>query len=146
MNMRDISPRLFAVHMDFREEFRPDPAHSLTCFLLADNVREKSFIREKAATLLRAGCRRFRLIGEQMKEWYFVLGELDEKRDPEIRPETALQLRTYTTYKSFADAIHAELQKGTDDVYLICDDDRQFSTLLFSLLFDGPSYPDLQDG
>ena len=146
INMTGINPRLFAVYMDSPEEFRPDPAHGLACFLVAERRREADFIRDKAAALLRTGCRRFRFIGEQMKEWYFILGEQDELLDPEIRPETALQFRAYATCKSFADAINAELQEGTDDVCLICDDSGQISNLLYPLLFDETAYPDLQDG
>ena len=67
MHLKNIHPRLYTFNLDSGDEIRADSADSPVCFIIADQPREADFIRERAALLLRTGCRRFRFYGAEFR-------------------------------------------------------------------------------
>ena len=139
MHLKNIHPRLYTFNLDSGDEIRADSADSPVCFIIADQPREADFIRERAALLLRTGCRRFRFYGDQMQQWYFAVRELDEEMDPELRPDILVQTRAFATDTGFAAEFRAELGKdGTKDVFLLYDSLQEATDFLFRALFGEP--------
>ncbi len=107
------------------------------CFLITEHTHDKAFIRERAGMLLRSGCRRFRFCGDQAQDWYFAAGETDEDLNGGIAMP-----RICASWEGFLEEIRKELETGTDDVFLLYDDEQTFRTALFGLMFGEPCYPD----
>ena len=145
MHLKNIHPRLYTFDLDTGDEIPTDSAESPVCFVIAETPREEDFIREKAAGLLRTGCRRFRFYGDQMKPWHFAVRDLDEEMDPELRPDILVQIRAFATDTGFAAELRAELGKdGRKDVFLLYDNRQTAADFLFRALIGEPAetFPD----
>ena len=145
MHLKNFNPRLYAFDLDSGDEVRPDPAHGLVCFLIAERSRDPAFIRERATLLLRAGCRRFRFFGKQMIPWYFCVDELDAEAGPGINPQLRAQLRAYATEKGISEDIKTELKSGTDDIFILYDHRQAALDLLFAAFIGEEAWPDAED-
>ena len=145
MHLKNLHPRLYTFNLDSGDEIRADSADSPVCFIIAEEPRETDFIRERAALLLRAGCRRFRFYGDRMASWYSAVLEMDAEMDPELRPEFRVQARAFAADTGFAADLRAELGKdGTKDVFLLYDNLQEAADFLFRALIGEPAgtWPD----
>ena len=142
MKLNQDFPGLNLIDLESGEEVRPDPAHRLACFFMAEHIRDAGRIRKIAGPFLQAGCRRFCIFGKQEAAWRSALDEAGWPDHPDAGDEPAVLTRGYATQESFLEDIRKTLEDGTKEVYLLYDDREDLQMLLFGILFGDPVYPD----